>query len=152
MPGGVASSGGGGLHVRSPSTGEWASPEADVPAGWGLVIAGETLSTLTRGRIPASVHRVWRPGPGERRVSLPYLCRGRPDAVIRRTWAGADEAADEAAAAASADEAADEGESDLSDLTLAQVQAFIELRRRKETHMRLRAAAEVEGEAGWVLS
>jgi len=46
------------------------------------LLIGETFSKITNGYYPATNHRVYRPPPGIHRIAMPFLMRGRPDAVI----------------------------------------------------------------------
>ena len=46
------------------------------------MLIGETLSKITNGYYPATNHRVFRPPPGVHRIAMPFLMRGRPEAVI----------------------------------------------------------------------
>lgn len=76
-----------GLEIMQPSTGRWVRPEAARKCQPGcdvMLLAGELLQVLGRGRYQAAVHRVVRPaGLVEPRVSTPLLVRGRAGAVIQ---------------------------------------------------------------------
>ncbi|CAM9991354.1 unnamed protein product, partial [Hapterophycus canaliculatus] len=76
-----------GLEIMQPSTGRWVRPEAARKCQPGcdvMLLAGELLQVLGRGRYQAAVHRVVRPaGLVEPRVSTPLLVRGRAGAVVR---------------------------------------------------------------------
>ncbi|CAM9516456.1 unnamed protein product [Scytosiphon promiscuus] len=76
-----------GLEIMQPSTGRWVRPEAARKCQPGcdvMLLAGELLQVLGRGRHRAAVHRVVRPADlVEPRVSTPLLVRGRAGAVVR---------------------------------------------------------------------
>lgn len=76
-----------GLEILQPSTGRWVRPEAARKCQPGcdvMLLAGELLQVLGRGRYQAAVHRVVRPADlVEPRVSTPLLVRGRAGAVVR---------------------------------------------------------------------
>ena len=74
-----------GLHAQRRSDGLWV-PVEEAPARQDgalvmLVMAGDTLGYLTKQYYAPSKHRVTAPPRGER-IGLPFLFRGRSDAVL----------------------------------------------------------------------
>ena len=47
-----------------------------------LVMPGEFIEVLTKGYLRGSLHRVMRPPPLSPRLSLPFLVRAKPKAVV----------------------------------------------------------------------
>lgn len=77
-----------GLEIINPASGRWVRPEAASicrPGSDVMLLAGELLQVLGRGRYQAAVHRVVRPAgmlPPKPRVSTPLLLRGVADATV----------------------------------------------------------------------
>jgi len=75
-----------GLEVLRRSDGLWVPAEVAAPPADGalvvLVMVGDTLSRLTADYFAACRHRVVAPTAGPQRIGLPYLFRGRSDAVL----------------------------------------------------------------------
>jgi isopenicillin N synthase-like dioxygenase len=70
-----------GLEIKS-REGVWQAPEAGRGPMQLLIMPGEFLEVLTKGYLRSSLHRVLRPPPGEARLSMPFLVRGKPRAVV----------------------------------------------------------------------
>jgi len=73
-----------GCNILCPRTLEWIPAEQNIGDDCVLVFAGETLSFLTHGEVPAVLHYVpWidRAG-GPNRLSLPFHLRCRPDMTL----------------------------------------------------------------------
>ena len=83
-----------GLEVRSPLDGRSFSPESSMSADELLVFAGDSLSYLSSGRVPALMHRVVPPPPppissahstthaDPPRLSCPFFLRARRSATL----------------------------------------------------------------------
>jgi hypothetical protein len=83
-----------GLEVRSPLDGRSFSPESSMSADELLVFAGDSLSYLSSGRVPALMHRVVPPPPAPiscahstthadpPRLSCPFFLRARRSATL----------------------------------------------------------------------
>ena len=81
-----------GLHALRRSDGLWVPIEEVQPRDDGAIVVlamvGDTLSRLTADYYPACKHRVVAPPAGER-IGLPFLFRGRSDAVLNTAAARA---------------------------------------------------------------
>lgn len=85
-----------GLRVHSPSAGAILFPEAQMAADEVLVFAGDALSFLTAGRVPAAMHQVLPPATAAAataaatapRLSAPFFLRGRRNALLHSTAKG----------------------------------------------------------------
>ena len=80
-----------GLQMRCPSSGRAYLPEAMMGTGELLVFAGDALSFLSAGQVPAAMHQVLPPVPHASsssalavapRLSAPFFMRGRQDATL----------------------------------------------------------------------
>ena len=83
-----------GLEVRSPLDGRSFSPESSMSADELLIFAGDSLSYLSSGRVPALMHRVVPPPPppissahstthaDPPRLSCPFFLRARRSATL----------------------------------------------------------------------
>ena len=60
----------------------WLQPEPRIAPGQLLVFAGDALSFLTAGKLPALVHWVDAPPADEPRYSTPFFLRPRLDAIL----------------------------------------------------------------------
>ena len=71
-----------GLEIRD-ANGQWVA--IDSPPGSLVVDAGDMLSRLTNGCVPATTHRVVNPvrGQGSSRYALPFFAHPRPECVLR---------------------------------------------------------------------
>lgn len=75
-----------GLQVRRLADDEWLHVETEGTPGprTMAVMVGDTLARLTGDHLAATPHRVSAPADGER-IGLPFLLRGRQDAVLDTT-------------------------------------------------------------------
>lgn len=71
-----------GLWARRYRDGAQLQPERQMAPGTVLVFAGDALSFLCGGRVPALVHWVSRPVQDLARYSFPFFLRARQDAVL----------------------------------------------------------------------
>eukprot|EP00658_Telonema_sp_P-2_P030394 TRINITY_DN2295_c0_g1_i18.p1 TRINITY_DN2295_c0_g1~~TRINITY_DN2295_c0_g1_i18.p1 ORF type:complete len:297 (-),score=59.13 TRINITY_DN2295_c0_g1_i18:871-1761(-) len=79
-----------GLEVLDLDCFEWKSPEQGSECcKHAVVLAGEVLEYVTRGRIPATTHRVVNHFQEEPRISCPYLLHAAHKANLAR-WPGED--------------------------------------------------------------
>lgn len=74
------------LEVCLPSSPEWLDVEVTLLDDDVLVFPGDALCAITRGALPALLHRVppaRYEGRAPRRLSTPYFLRARPGALLR---------------------------------------------------------------------
>eukprot|EP00747_Dinoflagellata_sp_TGD_P033234 gnl/TRDRNA2_/TRDRNA2_136485_c0_seq1.p1 gnl/TRDRNA2_/TRDRNA2_136485_c0~~gnl/TRDRNA2_/TRDRNA2_136485_c0_seq1.p1 ORF type:complete len:414 (+),score=78.31 gnl/TRDRNA2_/TRDRNA2_136485_c0_seq1:49-1290(+) len=82
-----------GLQMQHPETGEWLDIEKGLPTEEGhiIVFVGDFVEKLTKGAFAAAVHRVVLPSSLQepvstsrmsKRLSMPFLLRGQPDAIL----------------------------------------------------------------------
>ena len=104
-----------GVQFRDPIEGKWVLPELGLDPTHVVVFVGEIVQALTKNVYQAAVHRVLRPTAGNARLSMPFLMRGRYDAVINTRGA--------------------EGLLSLENYSVAELHRFLELRRKRNKQM-----------------